>query len=471
VVRLNPDERTRELERRVAGGDRDAIAPLVAALRRAGEPVPYELLGYLFACESPGENLVTHHDGRTRRVKNLGWLRRQLHYVGGGVTGRMIPLIFIVRSLPGGRCYFRAHLDHDATRNLRLLYAGGPIGPPIHTTTFETVFESCHHLWDWLQSDLFVGVPLDWDGHVGSVDRPMHPSTYGHPSGSEGGPDVECHVCTRRYWSGDPDAHPDQPMCPTCYARHQGGVFAQNPDERARRSERAAAAGDLDAQARVIMDRVRRGEISMAAVCLADHFGSAAARLVECPINPALFPWLEVDRRDLVRWALTLQLELPGAGPGLGERPGEEVDFDQPLHLRRRPADERRAQLVGLVRGWLNRTGRVPAARVVRDKPTTGPNAVAYDAIRMIRARSDRSIHRLVLRVIDSYSLRSYQTFMDDVGMSRGERSPIWRLRKRDGSPLIERTPRGLRYDRGALRKAASRHASQLLAQSLLHEA
>lgn len=219
----NPDVDLRELERRVAAGDREAVVPLVRALERSEQEVPLDLRALYFAQVHPHDDLVTYPNGRQRIVKNLGWLRRQLHRRGGSLTGRLGVLRFVVRTNVGEfprECYLRVELtdftdDPDAPPE----YPGDYRYGYLHTHTYETMFASCVVLWDWLQTPLFENEVLDWDGHVGRIETRMHHSTYGHPAGSEGGPDAECYRCRRRYWSGDPLSHPERPMCPTCYLR------------------------------------------------------------------------------------------------------------------------------------------------------------------------------------------------------------------------------------------------------------
>jgi hypothetical protein len=295
----NPDAQTRELEKAAKAGDSQAIMGWARALEREdrrlpfwlhaeryaleGGSDPYLLRGLRFAA-SGQDDLVTYPNGRTRQVQNLGWLLRNTYRSGGSLTGRLLPLRFVVRTLPVAadegyrtipRCYLLVELSdgtrdsdaeayvvrdpsgagfmrqyhsacyHEASKPADSRLRGRPIeritpylqgvchwcreqDPFLVTHTFETLWAGCRPLWDWLQRPTFYNENLDWDGRTGIVAR-MHDSTFGWPVSSgrqggpryEGAPDAECTGCGRFYWSGDPGAHPDLVYCPTCYERQQ----------------------------------------------------------------------------------------------------------------------------------------------------------------------------------------------------------------------------------------------------------
>ena len=254
-----PDERFRRLEREAAG-DAEAATQLAYELERAGRLVPLHLQAVRFSVERGGENVVTRLDtGGKKRVKNQGWLLRAIQRFGG-----MVPLVIVVRTLPGGRCYFRVELS-----------ATGPFRST-RTHTFETVFQSCQVLWDFLQRPTFDGYPLDWDGRRGEVVTNMHPSTFGHPFGAEGGPDAECYRCHQRYWSGDEGADPDRPRCPTCYAGLGAGRARRglNPrDEDIRDLERHKGESP-EALAEFYRAGIRTGEINPEKLVILARMGS-----------------------------------------------------------------------------------------------------------------------------------------------------------------------------------------------------
>jgi hypothetical protein len=481
------DRGIRELERAVAGGDTDAVAPLIAALQRAGAPVPMGLRARFFAIHHADDHLVTYPNGKQRRVTNLGWLRRQLHRRGGGLTGNLLPLRFVVRTDIGPfprECYLRVELSDgsrpplpagvckcddlqckDRRREIR-----ATLGYK-HTHTFETMFASCHHLWDYLQTPLFEGEALDWDGRVGMIELRMHESTYGHPAFSEGGPDATCYGCHRAFWDDRLPSDPEDPhergvaTCPTCR-----GTLA-NPDEGGRRFERLAAAGDLEASARAIIHKVRSGKIPMAHVRLSANWTGRPDALLADPPPHDYMPnqYLLADRRDLVRWARQLDSMLPGS-------------VTRRIEYRR---------LEDPMWQWLRGGKRLPP-------PWPGwnrPGSVYTDAFRIARARSDRRLHELVKGVIRKYRISVYQRFMDEMAGHHGEppfHSPAWSLR--DSKGLVVNTdpfPPGrvarrgwtlswhatqphegtVRYDPLRMRKAAERQATDLLGRILLHEA
>jgi hypothetical protein len=308
------------------------------------------------------------------------------------------------------------------------------------------MFASCHHLWDYLQTPLFENEPLDWDGQVGVIELRMHESTYGHPAGSEGGPDATCHQCGRAFWDRRPPADPEDPgadrgvpWCPTCHSR----IIQANPDEPARRIEREAIGGDVHARARALNERVRRGEVPMANVSLAAVLaGRRDAALLDPPQFD--FEYVNADRRDLVRWALALFQRIPTENEAALMRAGE-------------------------VQQWLAGGGRPRA-------PARGSRTITHDAIRMIRARSNRALHGLVVSVIENYRIGVYQRFMGEMGGHHGNArlSPAWGLEWR-GRPVVTTgenqfgTPT-VGYDPLIMRNASARQATDLLGRILLHE-
>jgi hypothetical protein len=395
----------------------------------------------------------------------------------------MIPLRFVVRTVAGGgaakylpqgdtRCYLRVELSDGTegrpwTEGLRYR----------HTHTFETMFADCHHLWNYLQTPLFENEPLDWDGRVGTIAVRMHESTYGHPTDSEGGPDAVCFHCERYFWSGDPDADPDKPVCPTCYAkiRHrfeagmQGGSAPNpGPDERGRRAERALHGGDVHDRARALSERVRRGEVPMSHVALAC---ALAGRRDACLLDPPPYDhqYLLADRRDLVRWAWELSRRVIPSGAR------------SPVIIG---SGHRQIQRLDLISVWLQ-GGRAPRAEPSLPRSSSGPGGIAIDAIRMIRSRSNHVMHALVKGIIKQYRVRVYQMFMFDMGGSssrhapthkHGRESPAWTLADAKGPVIeVEQSPRPgrlptVRYDQLRLRNAAQRQATDLLGRILLRE-
>lgn len=266
AYRRNPDAGIRELER-AAREDPSAATAYVRSLERSGQrppawalvqryvaegaPDPYMLKALRFAA-SGMDNLVTYPTGRQRRVQNLNWLLRNTYRSGGSMTGRLLPLRFVVRSLPtfaerpwGNECYLLVELS-DGTRTGEEAYEVRTSGRPwptdyyhsscyqeatksldsplrgatirsIHphlptvcawcnkqdpfavTHTFETLWASCEALWGWLQRPTFENEALDWDGRVGQIARPMQ--RYGHPAVAEN-PDVDLRELERRASTG-----------------------------------------------------------------------------------------------------------------------------------------------------------------------------------------------------------------------------------------------------------------------------
>jgi hypothetical protein len=222
-----------------------------------------------------------------------------------------------------------------------------------------------------------------------------------------------------------------------------------NPDELDRQHERAAAGGDLEASARVISAKVRRGEIPMANVSLAATLaGRRDAALLDPP--PYDHQYVHANRRDLVRWALRLDRYLPLS------------EMQRALLLE--PALRReRDQLIGWVQG---ETNHKPGGTAIR-MPTAGPGALYADALRLCRARSNGTIHNLVKRVIKNYQIRVWKTFLDELHGHHGDRqeSPVWDCE----SVRVEGET--THYDPLVLRSEARRQATQLLGRMLLHEA
>lgn len=106
----------------------------------------------------------------------------------------------------------------------------------------------------------------------------------------------------------------------------------------------------------------------------------------------------------------------------------------------------------------------------VRGAPTQGPNAILYDAIRIIRARSGHKIHLYVQNIVNNYATRVYQRTIDELHGHHEERlSPAWNW-TRYGVPLILEVPGASRTDSRSLRVSAERHATQLLGRILLRE-
>jgi hypothetical protein len=184
----------------------------------------------------------------------------------------------------------------------------------------------------------------------------------------------------------------------------------------------------------------------MANVCLAEHFGSRAARIVGCPSELiGKFPWTEVDRRDLVRWVLDLGRRVPN-------------------RLREGWTTEVEAWLAG---------GRMP-----KKIPSRIPYSLPTAAITMIRARSNRTLHNTAKAVPSLYATAVYQRFMDEMGGHYGEHpfgSPAWTLADTKGRVVEVKDRPGfsnptIRYDPLRMRNASARQATDLLGRILLHE-
>jgi hypothetical protein len=220
--------------------------------------------------------------------------------------------------------------------------------------------------------------------------------------------------------------------------------WEENPDPRKRRAARRATAGpgDLQAQARHLMERVRAGEVPMAHVVLAYPFGSNVARLVMPQEAVGTFPWLQADRRDLVRWILLLN-------GGVRMRP------------RGRLSEDMERDQVERIVAWV-RGGKAPPTTSLSERASLPAIATS-----VARARSGNRIHLLVRRAVEVYANGVYDHVQSDVVGQ--ETSPAWSWTDTDGLPVIRKGPRGgLTLSR--LRRAAERRASQLLVKTLLRE-
>jgi hypothetical protein len=123
----------------------------------------------------------------------------------------------------------------------------------------------------------------------------------------------------------------------------------------------------------------------------------------------------------------------------------------------------------------------------------TGPGrpGIANDTIRIIRARSAHTIHLMVKNIINSYQVRVYQRFMDELVGHHGIKrlSPAWGYRDavkvglRPASPgadaawgtpgtRVSPFPGGgeIVYDPLKIRRVSERQATDLLGRILLRE-
>mgnify|MGYP003489693758 FL=1 len=98
-----------------------------------------------------------------------------------------------------------------------------------------------------------------------------------------------------------------------------------NPDETDRRRERAAGlAGDVQSRAKVLMDRLRRGEISEARVALAAQLGDEAARtfyedMSQFNYRPTVLGLSELTPSQLVELGIRA-MQKAGLAQGNGSR-------------------------------------------------------------------------------------------------------------------------------------------------------
>lgn len=182
-VLTNPDERRRRRGRLARMG---AMGPEEARLRRIREEFhtgqrfmdPLVARGAeltyadkpLRTLPSPGANVRLRRGssslveeearGSKRKVKNLGWLLSRL---------RENNATLFVRTLPDGNCYLRAVLWRFHSVDPTSLQESVAAHQFQWTGTFETIFDDCTVLWEWLHRPVLWGMPIDWDGRRGVV--------------------------------------------------------------------------------------------------------------------------------------------------------------------------------------------------------------------------------------------------------------------------------------------------------------
>lgn len=153
------------------------------------------------------------------------------------------------------------------------------------------------------------------------------------------------------------------------YEISQRHPYLGNPDPRRRQLEREAAGGDVEAQARVLVERMRAGELLREQVEIAASLGDPAAVLVAgpvpvIPVKHLAGPRIKWDRYQHHWWASVLfRIRNPRLIASWAADVAEHV-LPAVGELKSRNLERRTREVVDLVRSWLR--GDVSARDVRR---------------------------------------------------------------------------------------------------------